>query len=37
MKLPFKHNEYQSDAVEAVVDCFAGQLKMERVGAHFSF
>lgn len=35
MKLPFKHNEYKSDAVEAVVDCFAGQLKVERVGAQF--
>jgi type III restriction enzyme len=37
MKLPFKHNEYQSDAVEAVVDCFAGQPKVEGVGAQFSF
>ena len=31
MKLQFKHNEYQSDAVEAVVDCFAGQPKVEGV------
>lgn len=31
MKLQFKHKEYQSDAVEAVVDCFAGQPKVEGV------
>lgn len=31
MKLQFKHKEYQSDAVEDVVDCFAGQPKVEGV------
>ena len=31
MKLQFKHKEYQADAVEAVVDCFAGQPKVEGV------
>jgi type III restriction enzyme len=29
MKLQFKHQSYQADAVEAVVDCFAGQPKVE--------
>ncbi|HEY8961622.1 MAG TPA: DEAD/DEAH box helicase family protein, partial [Luteolibacter sp.] len=29
MKLQFKHQAYQADAVEAVVDCFAGQPKIE--------
>lgn len=24
MKIPFKHKEYHSDAVEAVAGCFAG-------------
>ncbi|MEO8614187.1 MAG: hypothetical protein ABI600_03520 [Luteolibacter sp.] len=28
MKIPFKHQEYQSDAVEGVVACFAGQPKV---------
>ena len=27
MKLKFKHQAYQSDAVRAVVDCFQGQPK----------
>mgnify|MGYP000022187551 CR=1 FL=1 len=31
MMLQFKHKEYQADAVEAVVDCFAGQPKVEGV------
>lgn len=31
MKLQFKHKEYQAEAVEAVVDCFAGQPKVEGV------
>jgi type III restriction enzyme len=31
MKIQFKHKAYQSDAVEAVVDCFAGQPKVEGV------
>ncbi|BCX49860.1 restriction endonuclease [Haloferula helveola] len=32
MKLQFKHKEYQAAAVDAVVDCFAGQPKVEGVG-----
>lgn len=31
MKLKFKKQEYQSDAVNAVADCFAGQPKVEGV------
>ena len=31
MKFQFKHKEYQSDAVDDVVDCFAGQPKVEGV------
>jgi type III restriction enzyme len=31
MKLQFKHKEYQSDAVDDLVDCFAGQPKVEGV------
>ena len=31
MKLQFKHKAYQADAVEAVVDCFAGQPKTEGI------
>jgi type III restriction enzyme len=31
MKLQFKHKEYQSDAVDDVVDCFAGQPKLEGI------
>ncbi len=29
MKIQFKHQTYQADAVEAVADCFAGQPKAE--------
>lgn len=29
MKLQFKHKQYQANAVDAVVDCFAGQPKVE--------
>lgn len=29
MKLQFKHQSHQAEAVEAVVDCFAGQPKVE--------
>ena len=32
MKLQFKHKDYQAAAVDAVVDCFAGQPKVEGVG-----
>lgn len=32
MKLQFKHKDYQVAAVDAVVDCFAGQPKVEGVG-----
>jgi type III restriction enzyme len=32
MKLQFKHKDYQAASVEAVVDCFAGQPKVEGVG-----
>ena len=31
MKIQFKHQEYQSDAVTAVADCFAGQPKVEGI------
>jgi type III restriction enzyme len=31
MKIQFKHQAYQADAVEAVADCFAGQPKVEGV------
>lgn len=32
MKLQFKHKDYQAAAVDATVDCFAGQPKVEGVG-----
>ncbi len=32
MKIQFKHKDYQAAAVDAVVDCFAGQPKVEGVG-----
>jgi type III restriction enzyme len=31
MKIQFKHKEYQADAVDDVVDCFAGQPKVEGI------
>ncbi len=31
MKLKFKHQQYQADAAEAVVDCFAGQVKHDGI------
>ncbi len=31
MKIQFKHKEYQEDAVNDVVDCFAGQPKIEGI------
>ncbi len=31
MKIQFKHKEYQEDAVNDVVDCFAGQPKTEGI------
>jgi restriction endonuclease len=31
MKIQFKHKPYQAEAVEAVVDCFAGQPKVEGI------
>ncbi|MGO3505497.1 MAG: type III restriction-modification system endonuclease [Brachybacterium tyrofermentans] len=31
MKLQFKHQQYQSDAVDAVVDCFAGQPRSDGI------
>lgn len=31
MKLKFKHQQYQADAAEAVVDCFAGQMKHDGI------
>lgn len=31
MKIQFKHKPYQAEAVEAVVECFAGQPKMEGI------
>ncbi|MBB5353822.1 type III restriction enzyme [Haloferula luteola] len=31
MKLQFKHKDYQAAAVDAVVDCFAGQPKVEGI------
>ena len=32
VKIQFKHKTYQANAVDAVVDCFAGQPKVEGVG-----
>lgn len=31
MKLQFKHQQYQSDAVDAVVDCFVGQPRTDSI------
>ena len=31
MKLQFKHQQYQTDAVDAVVDCFAGQPRSDGI------